>query len=554
MKRILALSLALSLAGCACGGGFDDAEGTEVEPPSGGGDGGGLGDCVTDADCPLGLRCDFGLCVTPDDGRPPEEERDATFLRPVAGDRFVYAISPNADSLAVIDPATLDIEAVILPEEPIAARAVPGRDAAVILSRRGEAISLVRTDAAGTSLVIARTGRAYAALTLSPDGRWAVLWTPEGELPDAGAEGIVALVDLDALERGEASPVERAAGRRHTDVFFRMAGPRAAEAVVVGKEEVAAIDLGTLDEALTAERIFLPEGYREIVTREAIPAPDGSFVLFRSLAAPELALLDVAERQVATLALPALATDVDLAEDGTFAVAALRASSQLAVIPLPGALTVPGSVALLDATGVVPGQVELSLDGRFAVTFTNSEDSETFGLVDLAAPAPAVELFPWLEKWIDAVGLGPDGRTAVVVHRPNPGSTVADLYERDVDVQQGYSVVDLEGGFAQLKLTGTVRPGEFVFSQDGRHAAVTLRDDRTRTYRVDAVDLETLVAATLPLASAPEYAGALTSAEPDLADRVWVTQVHPAGRISFVDLEERSVRTATGYELNSDVD
>jgi hypothetical protein len=174
--------------------------------------------------------------------------------------------------------------------------------------------------------------------------------------------------------------------------------------------------------------------------------------------------------------------------------------------------------------------------------------------VDLRAAVPTVRTFDYLSKWIQTIGIAPDGEHAMVIHRPNPGSTVADLYERSVDTQNGYSIVDLRQEFAQLKLTGTVQPKELVFSADGIHAAVTLRDDGARIFRVDAIDLGTLVADTLDLASAPEYAGALTSQETELADRIWVTQVHPAGRISFVDLEERSVRTATGYELNSDIE
>ena len=81
--------------------------------------------------------------------------------------------------------------------------------------------------------------------------------------------------------------------------------------------------------------------------------------------------------------------------------------------------------------------------------------------------------------------------------------------------------------------------------------AVTLRSDAHRSYRVDALDLHSLVVSTLDLASAPQFAGALGGGGDA---RVWVTQEHPAGRISFVDLAARTVRTATGYELNADID
>jgi hypothetical protein len=187
------------------------------------------------------------------------------------------------------------------------------------------------------------------------------------------------------------------------------------------------------------------------------------------------------------------------------------------------------------------------------VVFSSTDDSETVGRVSLTAAAPEVEVFGFLQKWIRTVGLAADGKTAIVIHRPNPGSTVADTYERDVDQAQGYSVLDLSRGIAQLTLTQDIPPREAVFAPDGLHAAVTLRDDRNQVYRVDAIDLTTLVTGSLPLGSAPEFAGAMPAGA-TRGDRIWVTQAHPAGRISFVDLADRAVRTATGFELNADID
>jgi hypothetical protein len=248
-----------------------------------------------------------------------------------------------------------------------------------------------------------------------------------------------------------------------------------------------------------------------------------------------------------------VATDLDLSADGTLAVAALRSTSQVTWFPVPEALTDPSLFQTAPVAGVIPGQVELAPDASFAVLFSTTEDSETLGLLDFAAPAPAVEALGWLQKWIRSVGLAPDGRTAVVIHRPNPNSTVSDAYEREVDKDEGYSVLDLSQGIAQLKRTLGVPPREVVFTPDGLHAAVTLRDDDRRRFEVDAIDLTTLVTDTLALASAPEFAGTMPAgtARPD---RIWVTQVHPAGRIGFIDLADRAIRTATGYELNADIE
>jgi hypothetical protein len=536
----------LALASCGDVMAADEGKGGDYVPPD--------NFCYVDADCPNGLVCLVNACVSPVDELPPEEEEELVFHRPAASAGHLFALSTGAGSVAIIDPATLDIEAVPLPDEPVAIAVIPGQEAAVILSRRGESLSYLALGPGGWTLAVQRTHRRYGALTLSPDGATAVLWTPDGEVPDGGAEGIVGIADVAALAAGAPVEVrERAAGRRHSAVVFRSEGGAAADAVVVGQDEIAVIDLINLDSQPIPDRIRLPATHADLAGREAVSSPDGARLLIRSFVDPNLLVLDVATRTLTPVALPAVATDIDLSADGTLAVAALRSLSQVLWFPVPEALSDPSLFQVVPVEGVIPGQVELSADASFAVVFSTTEDSETLGLLDLAAPAPAVEAMGWLQKWIRSVELAPDGRTAVVFHRPNPDSTVSDAYEREVDQDEGYSVLDLTRGFAQLKRTLGVPPREAVFTPDGKYAAVTLRDDEHRRFEVDAIDLGTLVTDTLALASAPEFAGAMPAgtARPD---RIWVTQVHPAGRIGFVDLADRAIRTATGYELNSEIE
>lgn len=518
--------------------------------------------CFQDSDCGSALRCLDFRCVA-GDGLPPEQEDTRTFLRPAASVRHVFVLSPESDSVAVIDPTTLAIEAVLVPDEPFDLAVAPGQDAAIILSRQGAAVSVLSMTPAGPRLHTQRTARKYPAVDVSPDGRWAILWTPDGNVPDAGAEGIVAVVDIAAIAAGApAAILERAAGRRHTHVFFRQSGAASADAVLVGKEEIAVIDLRDAASEPVPDRVALPAQYTETTAREAVAPPDGSVVMVRSIAFNEVAIFDVASRTLGRLALSGPPSDLDLSEDGRLAVAALRESSEVVWFPVPAALTNPSLIrtarVVLPAHGcpvsvpcsAAPGQVVIAPGGLAAALFTNARATESLGWLDLATGGLTV--FAGLEKVVDTLGIARDGFTAVVLHRPEPGSTVADTYERSVDQAQGYSVVDLRRGIAQLKLTGDVPPLEFVFSADGRHAGVTLRDDARRIFRIDAIDLSTLITTTLSLASAPQYAGPFAGGARD--PRVWVTQKHPAGRISFVDLAARAVRTATGYELNADIE
>ena len=550
-----------SVLGCGETDGGTAAARYAPEPAS---DGGGgrqeptLHGCAEDPDCPSGLICVATQCVSPDDLLPPDPETGRVAQRPAASAQYLFALSADTDSVAVIDAVDLSIRAVPVAEHPVAIDVLPGRDVAIVLSREGRAVSAIVAEPSQVTLHVARLPRRFTALSVSPDGRFAVAWTRDGDIPDAGAEGLVAIVDLAALEAGTAEPVELAAGYRHAELVFRtpQGSGQTTHAVVIGKDEATFIDLvratGADAGTYLPERRRLPDAYSDVAGREVVATPDGRFVLMRSFAFAGVAALDVDAGAVTTIALPALTTDLDLVSTGTLAIAAIRSTSQVALLPLPESIASTTAVRLLDLAGVSAGQVEVAPDGRRAAVFSALDESERFAWLDL--DTGSAQIFDRLRKRIRGVGLSPDGRTAVVIHRPTPDSTVADPYERAVDQDEGYSIVDLSNGSAQLKRTDGVPPADLVFTSTGRHAAVTLRRDDRAVFRIESANLSTLVIESHALASAPQYAGALPGRASTSSERVWATQVHYAGRISFLDAETGRVRTATGYHLNAGIE
>ncbi len=517
--------------------------------------------CQTDGDCPTGLVCRGNECVSPDDERPPEEQIGHVFMRPGASARYIYALSPFTDTLAIIDATTLEIETIPLAAEPSDLAVLPDRDAVAVVSREGRRLTLLASEDGEWKTFSLALERRFPSVSVCGEGRWAVLWTPDGTMPDAGAEGIVSIVDLSLLESGEEPlVVEKAAGRRHTDVFFRREDARTVDIVLIGKEEMAIIEVEDLERPLPL-RLPIPSAYTDIGSRQVIVSAGGDAAILRSFVEPSLLVFHTSTRETTTIPLPAVATDLALVREpgpgprlSMKAIVALRSAGLVGWFNLEDAILEPERedlVETIEIEGVVPGQVSPSSDGRYVAVFTNSEPSRAMAWLDFVRDE--VLVFDRLQKWVQAVGIGPDGRTAIVLHRPNPDSTIADPYERVVDKSEGYSIVDLEEGFAQLKLTEDVPPRGFVFSVDGDHAAVILSDGAS-THRLDTMDLRSLTTSTLSLASKPRFSGALP-ADPDAgSDRVWVTQEHPAGRISFVSLATRTMRTVTGYDLNAEIE
>lgn len=328
--------------------------------------------------------------------------------------------------------------------------------------------------------------------------------------------------------------------------------------MVVAQSEIAIFDLTQPEAPLL--RIPLPASHSQPATRDALPTPDGSLLLIRSLVSPELLLFDVASRTLDSIALPGLPSDLVLSVDGSRAVVVIRELGEVIFFDLPDiaaapvelqsvSVSLPGRDCVEPPCSMSAGRASLSRDGRLAALFTNAAPADAFAFLDL--DSGIVEIVSPLHKLVDRVVLAPDGGSALVIHQAEVDPTVSDPYEREVRRSQGYSVVDLPIGRAQLQLTGTMVPGQPVFPEGGRTAAIPLADKALKQFRVDGISRETLVATPHPLASAPEFAGPLSSGG---NGAVWVTQTHPLGRISFLDVISGSMRTLTGFALHGEIE
>jgi hypothetical protein len=567
MKPSIVL-LAVALVGCQAGspslnrtipngapgtgGGFFGTGGGSVGAgAAGGGAAGGTPGCRTSADCSGGFTCDNGRCV------PPEEEqnRGIADAPPIATPRYVYALNPTAASVARIDPVSLVIEAIAVGPRPLALVALPGEDAALVLSFDDASLSIIDSRTLPSKVTRIPLKRQYSRLTLSLDGRFAVAWPDPSTAPPSGAEGVFALVNVEQLRTG--APVaqwvnERAGGFRITDVVFRTEAGRTSRLSIFAKSTISTFDLTNPASSLPT-RLTLPASFSaEISSREVVATQDGRVVLLRSTVAPELAAFD--GTALSTVPLSEIATDLDLLADGTAAVAALRSAGSVAWIEIPSDLTTPSGIEVFRVSDGGVGQVAVpesaSDAGVFAFVWSNVAGDESVSRVDL--PSGRVVRYP-VEKLVDEVAVSPDSRSALIIHRANPATIATDPYEAAVDRDEGFSVFDVQSGFAQLQRTGTTRPTRYAFSPRGGFVGVALRNDSLRRYQLQAVNLSSLVSTTLPLASTPLYMGTVPEAPGITPHRVFVSQQHPAGRISVIQLDTGQVRTATGFTLNGEI-
>lgn len=562
MKSIHGLAVGVGLGLVAACSSAPLNRGTEIPNGSTGGNGGGFisgsgggtgtggsGGCVNTSQCAPGYTCDNGTCVAPE----VETNTGLSDAPPVATPRYVYALNPSAASVARIDPTSLQIEAVPVGPHPVGLAALPAEDAAVVLSLDDGSLSVLDSTTLPTRVTRVALQRQYAKLSVSPDGKFAVAWPDPATAPASGAEGIFALVDLGKLRSNATGAVqERAGGYRITDVLFRTQQGVSTALHVFAKSTVSTFDL--VGGGALPVRLTLPASMSsDVRSREVVASADGRIIMLRSTIAPELASFD--GTRIDTVPLPEIATDLDLVPDGTAAVAALRSSGSVAYIEVPADLQTPSGIDTIALDGGVVGQIalppEVPATGMFALVYSTVTSEESFARIEL--PSGVVTRYP-LEKKVAEIALSPDGRSALIIHQADPTTTTSDPYEAAVDKDQGFSVFDVNSGFWQLQRTGTTRPTRFAFSPAGGFVGVALRDDALRRFQLMAVNLTSLVSTTLPLASTPLFMGTVPQAPGVTPHRVFVSQDHPAGRISVIQLDTGQVRTATGFTLNGEID
>lgn len=542
----------------ACGNSLSRSESGDSRAPSPGGADNSSPDagafcCRGPSDCPTSYTCEQCAC------KPPEKETNRTTsnLPPAASPHYVYALNPTADSVARIDPATLSIEAIAVGSGPVDLAAMSQEDAAVVLSYGDGSLSVIDSNTLPSKLVRVPLKRQLDKATLSADGAFAVLWPDPAKPPASGAEGIVTVVDIKAARSGASADrvrFERAVGYRVTNVIFRLDGGVATRAFAVAKDCISVIDLTTLSANQLPLRVALPASMAaDVAAREVVATRDGAHVVLRSTVGPELAYFDGSS--IKSVQLPEAATDLDLLPDGSAAVAALRAAKKLAFLRIPQDLLDPTGIQTFEAGGASVGQVVLPpvipSTGNFALVYTNASNEKSFARIDL--PSGHVTTFA-LQKLVDEIDLSPDGKSAVIIHRPETTTTATDPYERAVALAQGYAIFDVETGYVQLKTTAAVEPGPFAFSPQGGYVGIALRDGAKHAYSLDAVNLLSLVASPISLISEPLFLGPVPPAQGSSPYRIFASQAHPAGRISVINLDDRQVRTATGFTLNSEIE
>ncbi len=518
-SRIAALLLVgATLGGCAGAAGDSSTEAFGAAAPRGAGGVSGMDE-------------DRGAAGTP----PVEHESESTYRAPVSTGRFIWSANPDSGRVARVDATTLAVELYDAGFRPTAVAALPTTEgeAAIVLNEGSLDATLLAVDVQGATTMSTFPVHAGATgWTISPDGSWAVAWTDAALV--TSPDPLDGYQDVTLIHLASKKATRLSVGFRPSRWFFSADG---AHAYAVTEDGLSALALAggvaTLDGLIALSAGGSTE--RPDVTLTA----DGALALVRQNGRASVEVIELAGRTRTAVTLSGAVTDLDLAADGKSAVAAVRESAELVILPVPGIATDPDTFETLSVPGELVGSVALSEDGRLAVAYTSAVKSERMTLVDLEDATHPLRTVS-LKAPLAAAFPSRDGSHVVTLMGAPVGSTKLGAF----------AVVPRDAERAP-KIVGTEAPPSGVALAHGASTdLITVEDVKRGRFGVYIAQSATLQVDYVELASRPLAAGLITTNGVEIG---YVAQEHSEGRITFIDLKTGGVRTLTGFELGARV-
>jgi hypothetical protein len=470
-----------------------------------------------------------------DAGLPPEKEVESSYGAPVATGKYVWVANPSSGRVAYIDAVTLEIKLVDAGNGPTYVAPVPDAadDVALVLNVLSSDATLLRASSSGLTALSIPVPSSGNGWSVSKDGHWAVAWTNARfvKTPDP-VEGYQDITVLD-LTKGAEKSTPLTVGYRPFSITFDAASGRA---FAVTEDGVSVVALDAPQGPAVIKNIAFSSPPPQFVPEVSI-TPDGAYALLRS-GDPSVGILSLADGVRVDVPMPGVVTDLDLSTDGSSAVAVIRDTSEVALLPVPGIFTDPLGAGLVKIDATI-GSTALAAQSAKAFFYTNAVASPLLAVMDTLAMPPDPRVIK-LRAPILAVFPTPDGSHALILHDA--------LNDAGSHYPAAFSVAPIALDLPP-KIVGLDAPViSIAVAPGGDHGLIATGDPATGIYQLVVASMPSLSVQKLPLASLPIAAGIVGG-----ADRGFVAQKHPDGRITFVNLKTGDARTLTGFELGTQV-
>jgi hypothetical protein len=338
----------------------------------------------------------------------------------------------------------------------------------------------------------------------------------------------IAVIDV----TGAHPPTILAVGYRPVKVAFSGDGARA---FAVTQDGISVVDLTGPAPAVKAN-YAVDDADAGTGAEDVSITADGAYALVRRDGSNVIRIVTLAGGARTSVVLPAAATDLTLAPDGTFALAVLRDTSTVAVLPIPGIVSSPASFGAITVAGETVGRAIVNQGSKSALLFTTAAPIDHLTVLELGA-VPGYRVIN-LHAPVLAVFPSDDARFAVVLHQVDPTATV----------RGAFSVVPIADDLPAKIVGVPAEPNSVAIAPTSDRALIAIRNDSLSTYGFYLAKMPSLEVDPFVVASPPIAAGIAAS-----AGRGYIAQDYADGRITFVKLATGDAQTITGFELGARV-
>ena len=453
---------------------------------------------------------------------PPEPEEDVDpGTRPQICSNSAFVLNTAGDFVSRIHVQTLSVQTIFVGSNPEVLRATDDCSILMTLNTGDDTVSLINPATNQVSDLAVRPG--LNEVQTSPNGRFALAYH---HFDDSGGGtqgyGEISIVDLQ-----QKTVQSLAIGFPPDKVVFTTNN----RVLLVSETTLALVSLTDASFATLPTGLDIDQGQK---LKKVVTTSNGKYALILAEASTELLALNIANQAFTKIDLECFPTDLDTAETGDRSLLLCRQTGEIFVLD--------NDDLTYDTyeTQEVVGSGELASDGSLAVLFTNAEAIERVHLLD---PSDGTLDTYLTVKPLTGAAIAPGNRAAVLFHFGGDGDPI-DEFDEYFDTHQAFSVMNLTDGRINPVQTPEA-PALVSFGDAGDYGLVPLPASR----QVVLVGLDAGLADVVKTPSQPSEVGVIS----DLGI-AFVLQDHELGRISFVDLLTREVRTITGFLLNGGIE
>ena len=158
------------------------------------------------------------------------------------------------------------------------------------------------------------------------------------------------------------------------------------QAFAVTEDGITVVDLTDAAGPRVTKNVIITDDPTENAdTRDVSLTASGGLAIIRREGSAAIGIVDLATSARASVTLSGPVTDLDVTSDGKRAVAVVRNTSEVAILPLEGGIPATGAITRVTITGEVVGSVVLAPGGGAALLYSNATTLERLTVLKLGA-------------------------------------------------------------------------------------------------------------------------------------------------------------------------